>query len=64
MLVGKIERRLTYKQMYKETKEPKYNSLQEMGKLSLNGGALYNSIAHNKSDKLLGSQEVGNQQPI
>ena len=40
MLVGKIERRLTYKQMYKETKEPKYNSLQEMGKLSLNGGAL------------------------
>ena len=50
--------------MYKETKEPKYNSLQEMGKLSLNGGALYNSIAHNKSDKLLGSQEVGNQQPI
>lgn len=39
MLVGKIERRLKYKTLYKETKEPKYNSLQEMGKLSLNGGA-------------------------
>lgn len=40
MLIGKIERRLKYKALYKETKEPKYNSLQEMGKLSLNGGAL------------------------
>jgi|694.fasta_scaffold00478_40 hypothetical protein len=39
MLVGKIQRRLSFKQLYKDTKEPKYNSLQEMGKLSLNGGA-------------------------
>ena len=39
MLQGKIERRLHYKKLYKETKDPKYNSLQEMGKLSLNGGA-------------------------
>lgn len=39
MLVGKIQRRLKYKSLYKETKEAKYNSLQEMGKLSLNGGA-------------------------
>lgn len=39
MLVGKIQRRLSFKQLYKETKEAKYNSLQEMGKLSLNGGA-------------------------
>jgi len=39
MLVGKIERRLHFKSLYKKTKEAKYNSLQEMGKLSLNGGA-------------------------
>ena len=39
MLTKKIERRLTYKQLYKETKDAKYNSLQEMGKLALNGGA-------------------------
>lgn len=39
MLIGKIQRRLDYKAMYKKTKDPKYNSLQEMGKLSLNGGA-------------------------
>lgn len=39
MLVSKISRRLNFKKLYKETKEAKYNSLQEMGKLSLNGGA-------------------------
>lgn len=39
MLKSKIERRLKYKKLYKDTKDPKYNSLQEMGKLSLNGGA-------------------------
>lgn len=39
MLVGKIQRRLNFKKIFKETKDPKYNSLQEMGKLSLNGGA-------------------------
>lgn len=39
MLVSKIERRLNYKKLYKETKNPKFNSLQEMGKLALNGGA-------------------------
>lgn len=39
MLVSKIERRLKYKKLAKETKDPKYESLQEMGKLSLNGGA-------------------------
>ncbi len=39
MLVGKIKRRLEYKKLAKETKLPKYESLQEMGKLSLNGGA-------------------------
>lgn len=39
MLVGKISRRLNYKSLYKQTKDSKYNSLQEMGKLSLNGGA-------------------------
>lgn len=39
MLKSKIQRRLHYKGLYKQTKEPKYNSLQEMGKLSLNGGA-------------------------
>lgn len=40
MLVSKIERRLKYKKIAKETKNRKYNSLQEMAKLSLNGGAL------------------------
>lgn len=35
---GKIERRLHNKKQYKLTKDPKYNSLQEMGKLQLNGG--------------------------
>ena len=39
MLTGKIERRLHYKQLAKETGDPKYASLQEMGKLSLNGVA-------------------------
>jgi len=39
MLTGKIQRRLHYKQLAKETGDPKYASLQEMGKLSLNGGA-------------------------
>lgn len=39
LIVSKIERRLHFKQLYKETKDPKYNSLQEMGKLSLNGGS-------------------------
>ena len=40
MLTSKIERRLTYKQLAKDTKDPRYESLQEMGKLSLNGGAV------------------------
>jgi hypothetical protein len=39
MLIDKISRRLNFKKLYKETKDAKYNSLQEMGKLSLNGGA-------------------------
>lgn len=40
MIVRKIARRLAFKKQYKETKDPKFNSLQEMGKLSLNGGSL------------------------
>lgn len=39
LIVSKIERRLNFKKLYKQTKEAKYNSLQEMGKLSLNGGS-------------------------
>jgi hypothetical protein len=39
LIVSKIERRLSYKQQFKDTKNPKYASMQEMGKLSLNGGA-------------------------
>ena len=39
LIVSKIERRLHFKDLYKETKDPKYNSLQKMGKLALNGGA-------------------------
>lgn len=39
LIVSKIDRRLKYKALFKETKNPKYASLQEMGKLSLNGGA-------------------------
>lgn len=39
MLVSKIQRRLDFKKLFKETKDPKYGSLQEMGKDALNGGA-------------------------
>jgi hypothetical protein len=39
----KIERRLGNKAKYKKTKDPRYNSLQEMGKLQLNGG-LYGQL--------------------
>ena len=39
LIVSKIDRRLKYKKLAKETKDPKYQSLQEMGKLALNGGA-------------------------
>lgn len=39
LIVKKIERRLNYKSLWKKTKDPKFASLQEMGKLSLNGGA-------------------------
>ena len=39
MIDSKIARRLKFKSLYKETKEAKYNSLQEMGKMSLNGGS-------------------------
>lgn len=39
LIVSKIDRRLKYKKLYKETGDPKYNSLQEMGKLALNGGS-------------------------
>lgn len=39
LIVAKIDRRLNYKKQYKETKNPKFNSLQEMGKLALNGGS-------------------------
>jgi hypothetical protein len=42
LIVSKITRRLNYKKLAKETKDPKYNSMQEMGKLALNGGALIN----------------------
>ena len=38
LIVSKIERRLKYKKLGKETGDPKYNSMQEMGKLALNGG--------------------------
>lgn len=38
-ITKKIERRLNFKKLAKETKDPKYESLQEMGKLSVNGGA-------------------------
>ena len=40
MIVAKIARRLHFKNLFKETKDPTYGSMQEMGKLSLNGGAL------------------------
>ncbi len=39
LIVSKIDRRLNYKKLYSETKLPKYNSLQKMGKLALNGGS-------------------------
>lgn len=39
MIVSKIARRLKFKALFKETKDPKYGSLQEMGKMSLNGGS-------------------------
>lgn len=39
LIVSKIDRRLTYKKMYQESGVPKYNSLQKMGKLALNGGS-------------------------
>lgn len=39
LIVNKIDRRLSFKAKYKETKDPKFNSLQKMGKLSLNGGS-------------------------
>lgn len=44
LIVSKIERRLHFKHLFKETKDPKYASLQEMGKLALNGGALTNKF--------------------
>lgn len=39
MIVGKVDQRLYNKKKYKETKDPRYNSLQETGKYALNGGA-------------------------
>lgn len=39
LIVSKIDRRLNYKKMAKETGNPKYNSMQKMGKLALNGGS-------------------------
>lgn len=39
LIVSKIDRRLKYKKQYGETKNPKFNSLQKMGKLALNGGS-------------------------
>lgn len=39
LIVKKIDRRLHYKAEFKKTKLAKYNSMQEMGKLSLNGGS-------------------------
>lgn len=39
LIISKIDRRLNYKKLAKETKDPKYNSMQKMGKLALNGGS-------------------------
>lgn len=39
VIVGNIEKRLQAKHLYKETKEKKYQSIQEALKLALNGGA-------------------------
>lgn len=43
IIVQKIRRRLNDKAMYKKTKDTKYKSLEEMGKLALNGG-LYGKL--------------------
>lgn len=39
LIVSKVDRRLNHKKIYNETKNKKYNSLQKMGKLALNGGS-------------------------
>ena len=39
LIVSKIDRRLNYKKLYQETGNAKFNSLQKMGKLALNGGS-------------------------
>lgn len=39
LIVTKIDRRLNYKHQYQETGDPRFNSMQKMGKLSLNGGS-------------------------
>lgn len=39
LIVSKIDRRLKYKKQHQETNIPKFNSLQKMGKLALNGGS-------------------------
>lgn len=39
LIVSKIDRRLNYKKEYQKTGITKYNSLQKMGKLALNGGS-------------------------
>jgi len=39
LIVNKIDRRLSYKAKYKETGIPTFNSVQEMGKMALNGGS-------------------------
>jgi hypothetical protein len=39
LIVNKIGRRLSYKAKYKETGIPTFNSVQEMGKMALNGGS-------------------------
>jgi hypothetical protein len=39
LIVSKIDRRLNYKKLYQESGDPKFNSLQKMGKLALNGGS-------------------------
>ena len=39
LIVSKIDRRLNYKKLAKQTKDPKYESMQKMGKLALNGGS-------------------------
>ena len=39
LITSKIDRRTQYKKLSKETKDPKYNSMQKMGKDALNGGS-------------------------